>query len=133
MLRGHDRRRGTSLIGRSAGGNAADARDLRRDDRHMGGGQEWILSTGHIAANRVHRDVLVAKNDTGQSLDIKIAQRRLLVLGEILNLRLRELDIADISRRQLAQTVLDLAVRELGRESCRERVCTYVYISVVAV
>src|SRR3546814_11025617 len=41
--------------------------------------------------------------------------------------------LMETSADKLSALLLALALHELGRASCRERVCQYVYISVVAV
>ena len=56
-----------------------------------------ILAAGHVAADRVDRDVLVAEDDARQGFDLEILQRRLLVLGEFADLLLREADVVEIA------------------------------------
>ena len=97
MLGGDDRRRRLALERRRAGDDARHARHLGGDHRHVRRGQQRILAARHVAADRVHRDVLVAEHDAGQRLDLDVLQRRLLVLGEIAHLRLRELDVVDVA------------------------------------
>jgi hypothetical protein len=110
VLRRDDRRRGPSLKGRRRGDDARHARDLRGDDRHMGRGEQRILPARNVAADALHRDVLVAEHHARQRLDFDILHRRALMLGEVFHLRLRELDVLDVARRELAEAVSDFLV-----------------------
>ena len=53
MLGGDDRRGRLALVGRRAGGDASDARDLRGHDRHVGRGEQRVLAAGHVAADQL--------------------------------------------------------------------------------
>ena len=54
----------------------------------------------------------MAEHDAGQRLDLDVPHRRALVLGEVAHLRLRELDVVDVARRELGQAAADLGVGE---------------------
>ena len=58
----------------------------------------------------------MAEHDPGQSLDLDIAHRSALDLGEIADLGLREFDVVDRLRRDLGDQCLDL-VRRSGESS----------------
>ena len=77
-----------ALERRRAGDDALYAGDPGRDDGHMRGGDHRIAAAWHIAANRVHRDVAVAKHDTGQRLDLEVVHGLLLLLREVSHLGL---------------------------------------------
>src|SRR4029453_6052247 len=84
-------------------------------DPHMRRGDHRIASTRHVAADRIDRDVAVTEHDAGQRLDLEIAQRLLLLLGEIAYLRLRELDVVEVALAQPRYRALDLGRSELER------------------
>ena len=71
-----------TLDRRRAGGNPRDAGDLSGHHGHVGRRDERIAAAGHVGARRRHRDVLLAEEYAGLSLDLKVAQRVQLVLGE---------------------------------------------------
>ena len=54
----------------------------------------------------------MAEHDAGQGLDLDIAQRGALDLGEIADLGLREFDVVDRLRRDLGDECGDLVVRQ---------------------
>ncbi len=97
VLGGDDGGRRPPLERWGAGDDARNARDLGRDDGHVGRGEEGIFAARHVAADRVHRDVLMAEDDAGPRLDLQIKQGAALVLGEGADLRLREVDIVDLA------------------------------------
>ena len=72
MLRRDDRRRRLALERRRAGDDALDAGDLGGDHRHVGRGEQRIFAAGHVAADRVDRNVLVAEHDARQRLDLDV-------------------------------------------------------------
>ncbi len=121
-----------ALVGRGAGDDARHAGDLGGDHRHVGGGDHRVLAARHVAADRVHRDVLVAEHDAWQRLDLDVLERRALLLGEVPDLRLGELDVLDRPAGKLGEAVPDLLVRqpvvgavpavELDREIAHRRV-----------
>ena len=53
----------------------------------------------------------MAEHDARQRLDLDVADRRLLVLGEIAHLGLGEPDVVEIALRELRQAALDLGSR----------------------
>ena len=112
MLGGDDGGRRLALIGRRTGDDALDPGHLGGDDRHVGGGEQRIFAARHIAADRVDRDVLVAEHDARQRLDLDVAHRRLLVLGEIAHLGLGEFDVVEVALCELRQAALDLSIGE---------------------
>ena len=112
-MHGRDNSRmGTTLERRGGGDDAFDARDFRGDDAHMGRGDHGIFSAGHVAANRVHRDILVPEDDTRKRFDLDVLQRRLLVLGEVAYLVLGKADVLEIAGCDLRDSGLDLVLRK---------------------
>ena len=93
---------------RGGGDDAFDAGHLGRHDAHMCRGDHGIFAAGHVAADRIHRDVLVAQNDAGQGFDLDILQRRFLVFGEVAHLFVGEADIVQIALGDLRKRGLDL-------------------------
>ena len=83
----------------------------RGDDRHVRGGDHRIAPARHVAADRVHRDVLVAEHDARQRLDLEVAHGVLLLLREVAHLRLRELDVVEVALGHLRDGALDLGWR----------------------
>ncbi len=77
-----------ALVRRRAGGDVADPGDPRGDDRHMRRGDHRIAPARHIAADAADRDVAMAEHDAGQRLDLDIAHRCALDLGEVADLLL---------------------------------------------
>jgi hypothetical protein len=55
-----------------------------------------IFAARDIAADGVHRDVLVTENDAGQCLDFEVLDALALLLREIADLRLCEADVLDV-------------------------------------
>ena len=90
---------GSPSIGRRAGDDARHARDFRGHDAHVRRGDHRITPARDVAANAFDGDVLVAEDDARQRLDLDVAQRVALDLGEVADLRLRE---ADVRERVLA-------------------------------
>ena len=115
MHRGDDRRMRAALERRRAGDDALHARDLRGDDRHVRGGDHRIAPARHVAADRVHRDVLVAEHDAGQRLDLQVVHGVLLLLREVAHLRLREPDVVEVALGDLRDRALDLLRRQPER------------------
>ena len=97
---------------RRAGDDALDARDLGGNDRHVRGGDHRVAPARHVAADRIHRDMLVAEDDAGQRLDLDILHAGALRLGKAAHLRLRETDVLEIALRHLCDRLLDLGRRE---------------------
>jgi hypothetical protein len=112
MHGGDDGRSRLALERRRAGHDALDAGDLRRDHTHVRRGDQWILAARHVAADAIHRNILVAENHAGQCLHLDIAQRVALDLGEIANLSLGEADVIEIARGHLPHAGLHLIVAE---------------------
>ena len=107
-----------ALVRRRAGGDVADPGDARGDDRHMRRGDHRIAPAGHVAADAADRDVAMAEHDAGQGLDLDIAHRFALDLGEIADLRLREADVVERLRRDLRDHRGDLGI---GQAEARRR------------
>src|SRR5258705_198998 len=82
----------TAVEGRRAGDDAFDARHLGGYDRHVGGGHHRVAPARHVAADARDRDMAVAQDDARQRLDLEIAHRLLLLLGEMADLALGEFD-----------------------------------------
>jgi hypothetical protein len=110
MLGGDDRRGGAALIGRGAGDDLRDARDLGGQHRHVRRRDHRVLAARHVAADPVHRDVLLAQHHARQGLDLEVPERGALVLREAADLRLGEADVVQLALRELAQAGLDLLV-----------------------
>jgi hypothetical protein len=72
-------------------------------------GDHRVAAARHIAADTANRDVPVAEDDPGQSLDLDILQRGALDLGEITDLRLSKFDIVNGLRRNFGNERLDLS------------------------
>jgi hypothetical protein len=108
MHRGDDRGVRLALVRGGAGDDALDAGDLGRDDAHVRGGHQRVLSARHIAADDVDRDVLVAEDDPRQRLHLDVAHRIALDLREIPDLLLRELDVVDGALGQALDAFVDL-------------------------
>src|SRR3546814_16729767 len=90
------------------------ARDLGGDDRHVRRGEQRTFAAGNIAACARHRDGAMAAEDARHRLDLDVADRGALDLGEVPDLRLREPD-------------------ECVRASCRVREGQYGCLSLVEV
>ena len=95
---------------RRAGDDTRHARDLGGHDGHVRRGHHRILPARHIGADRIDRDVLMAKHDAGQRLDFNVSQGLPLRLGEVADLRLSKLDVIDVALCELGESVLDLSV-----------------------
>ena len=113
MHRRDDRRMRAAAERRRARDDAFDPRDLGGDDRHVRRGDHRVAPARHVAADRIHRDVAMAEDDAGQRLDLEIAHRFFLLLGEVAHLRLGELDVVEIALGDLADRALDLLRGEL--------------------
>ena len=61
-----------ALVWRGTGNDTFHTGHAGRDDRHMRRGDHRITPAGNIAADRIHRDVLVAQDDAGQRLNFEI-------------------------------------------------------------
>src|SRR5919204_1467164 len=101
-----------ALVRRRAGDDALHPRHACRDDAHVCRGDHRVAAAGHVAADALYRNVLVPELHAGQRLHFDVAQRRLLVLGELADLRLRELDVGDRGGRHLRHDVLQITGRE---------------------
>ena len=71
-----------------------------------------MLAAGNVAPHGVDREVPVPEHDPGKRLDLDVDKGRLLVLGEVPDLRLGKPDVLDVARRQLRKTVADFLVGE---------------------
>ena len=108
MLRGDDRGRRLSLGGRRAGDDARHAGDLGGDDRHVRRRQQRIFAARHVAAGRPDRDVAMAEHHAGQGLDLDVADRSALRLGEAADLGLGEADVVEVAPGEPRQAGFDL-------------------------
>ena len=104
----HNRRMGLALVRRRGGNNARHAGDRSGQHGHVRRGDHRELAARHVAADRLHRDVLVAKDDARQGLDFDVAQRSALRLGKLAHLFLGELDVRHVARRDLVHRRFDL-------------------------
>src|SRR3546814_19467961 len=86
------------------------ARDLGGDDRHVRRGEQRIFAAGNIAACARHRDGAMAEDDARHRHDLDVADRGALDLGEVADLRLRELDVLQRLARKLVESVLLLPI-----------------------
>src|SRR5438045_2563844 len=107
MHGGNDCRVWTALEWRGAGDDAAHARYARSHDRHVGGRDHGMPAPRDVAADRIHRDVLVAEHNAGKSLYFEVAQRFPLLLGKVAHLRLGKFYIVKIALADLADCALD--------------------------
>lgn len=90
----HDRRGGDLPVDRRrARGDTPHSGDLRRHDRHVGGGDERIPATRDVRAGRRDRDRPLAEEDPGHRLDLEVRQRIALRLGEPADVRLGGPDV----------------------------------------
>ena len=78
----------------------------------MRGGDHGELAARNVAADRLHGDVLVAKDHAGEGLDLDIKHGVPLCLGEVANLGLSEFKIRHFLRGDLCDDLFDLGVRE---------------------
>ncbi len=113
MLGGDDGRMRAALVGRGAGNDALHPGHLGGDDRHVRGGHHRIAPAGHVAANRVYRDVLMAEYHAGQRLDFDIDHALALLLREIAHLGLGKLDVLEVALRHLADGALNVLFAQL--------------------
>ena len=115
MHRRHDRGMRPAVKRRRAGDDVLHPGDAGGDDRHMRRRHHRIAPARHVTADRIHRNVAVPEHHAGQRLDVEIAQRFLLLLGEVAHLRLGELDVVEIALLHLADGALDFGWAELER------------------
>ena len=85
-----------------------DARDLRRDDAHVGGGDHRVAAAGHVRADARDRDVPVAEPDAGKRLDLEVDHRRALRPRERPHLLLAERDVVEHLGRDALEARRDL-------------------------
>ena len=117
MLRGDDGRRGLALKGGAQVVICGTPATLAVMTDMCAEASSGIFAAGHIAADRVDRDVLVAEDHAGQGLDLKIEQAGLLLLGEIAHLRLGEADVVELLRRELGRGSRGFPRRSAGSRS----------------
>src|SRR5690606_40162244 len=79
---------------------------------HMSRGDHRILAAGDVATVGIHRDVLMAENNTRKGLDLDVPERRLLLLGKIANLFLSKFDIVNRASWKLRDALPNLLVRQ---------------------
>ena len=99
--------------------DARHAGDRGGQHRHVRRGDHREFAGRHIAADRLHRDVLVAEDHAGQRLDLDIGHRGALGLGEAPHLRLGEVDVGHVARRHFVHRCIDF---RLGQAEGRRRV-----------
>src|ERR1700677_2413119 len=97
---------------RGTGDDPLDAGHFRRHDAHMRRRDHGIFAAGYVAADRVHRNVLVTQNDAGQGLDFEVLDALALLPSEIAHLRLREADVLDVSGRNFRHRRFNLTRRQ---------------------
>jgi len=107
---GDVRRHRTPIAGRGARDDAWHARDLRGHDAHLRGGDGQAPASRHIRAHGGEGDVTMPKADAREGLDLHVAQRGPLCLGEALDLRLGEADVLARGGRDLVDAALDVAL-----------------------
>ncbi len=107
-----DRRMRTALERRRAGGNPLHARHPRGHDRHVRRRHHRVAAARHIAADAVHRDVAVPEHDARKRLDLEVVERRLLLLGEIADLRLGEADVVEVALADFRDGALDFLLAQ---------------------
>jgi len=112
MHRRNGRGMGPAFIRRGAGDHPRHTGHLGGHDGHMGRGHHRITTTGHVTANAVHRNVLVAQGHTGKRLDLHILHGILLDLREVADLGLGKLDILDGLLGQRVHQRLDIRIRQ---------------------
>ena len=107
-----------SFEGWRARDDARHFRDRGRRHRHVRRGDHRELTTGHIAPNRLHRDVLVSEDYTRHRLNFDVQHRVALCLRKVHNLCLRELDIFHFPRRDFVHQCLDLRGAQTKGRRC---------------
>ena len=78
----------------------------------MGRGDHRKLAGGHVAADGLHRNVLVAEDHAGKRLDLDILHRGALDFGEFANLILRKADIVHVALRDFGDQLVDLVLAQ---------------------
>ena len=68
----HDGRMRRTLVRRRGRHHTRHASHLGREHAHVGRGNQRVLAAGHIAAHRLHRDILVTQHHAGHGLDLDI-------------------------------------------------------------
>src|SRR5262249_47948169 len=109
---GNDGRMRATPVGWRTSGDALDPGNPCGDDRHVRGGNHRIAPPGHIAADGIDRNVLVAENHARQRLDLEISPGVALALGKAAHLRLRKSDVIEIALGNLADGAFDLLLRK---------------------
>ena len=112
MHRCHNSGVRASLIGRGRCHDTRDTGNRGSQHRHMRRGHHWKFASRYIAANRLHRDVFMAKNDARHRLNLNILHRGALDFREFANLRLRKANILHIACRHLGNQGIDLLLRK---------------------
>ncbi len=82
-------------MGRVAAATLLDARDLRRDDRHVRARQERVPTAGDVRCDRLHGHVLLPEEHAGQGLDLEVGEGGELVARHGAHLLLHEPDVLD--------------------------------------
>ena len=96
VLGNHDGGIRLPLVGRRAGRDPLHPRDLRGHHAHVRGCDHRVLAARHVRADAVHRNVPMAEDDPRHRLVLDVAKGRLLDLGEVPDLGLRELDVGPL-------------------------------------
>ena len=85
---------------RGAGGDARNAGNLGRQNRHMRRGHHRVPPAGHVTTHAGNRNVFVTQPNAGQRFHFDIDQGGPLRLGEAADLRLGEFNVVDDLPRQ---------------------------------
>ena len=85
--------------------------------RHVGTGHHGEFTAWYVTANRLHGNVLVAQNHTGQGFNLHIGHAGALRLSKSSYLSLCKFNIVQISGAYLAHGFLNLGVGQAKRFS----------------
>ncbi|MNT35833.1 hypothetical protein D3C72_1718780 [compost metagenome] len=94
---GDDRRMGLTVEGGRRRHHALDAGDLGGQHAHVGGGQQRILATRDVAADRIDRHMAVPQEHTGAGFHLNVQHGVALDLCEVANLSLRKPDVLQLA------------------------------------
>ena len=81
----------------------------------MRGGHHRKLAAWHVAAHRLHWDVLVAQDDTRLHLNLDVGHAVALRLGKAAHVFLRELQVFHLARGDAGDERVDFLLAELER------------------
>ncbi len=119
MHGGDDGRVRRALHRRRRGDDARHARHRRGQHRHVRRGDHRELAAGHVAADRLHRDVAMTEDHARQGLDLDIGHRGALRLGEGADLVLGKADVLHVAGRDLLHRRRRSPSRSAGRRPAR--------------